>query len=375
MAKKLRILAYTCLGLTALCFLAICTLDRWMFVALDPGPFDPSNTPPAPNYTEPAAWAALPELDDGADVALAELPASAQSQAHVAVFFVHPTTWIGGQWNAPFDDPAVVEATHRGATLIQASVFNACCAVYAPRYRQANGNAFTRPSEHGDKAVDVAFHDVDAAFSEFLSRIGERPFVLAAHSQGSALSARLLRERISPNSELRKNLVAAYLIGGPLWPESIGDVPVCTSATQTGCVVAYNARAPGYQPNNFEFRSATHNHPIAGRICVNPLTWRADETPGTTSQHLGAVFFDTPKTPRVLPNFSDATCMDGALILSTTGPLERDFMSSLLLWLMPGNYHPIEYQLFYVNLRKNAEERVQAYQNANTPATKPLTLR
>jgi hypothetical protein len=27
----------------------------------------------------------------------------------------------------------------------------------------------------------------------------------------------------------------------------------------------------------------------------------------------------------------------------------------------PENYHPIEYQLYYMNLRRNAEDRVAAY--------------
>ena len=29
--------------------------------------------------------------------------------------------------------------------------------------------------------------------------------------------------------------------------------------------------------------------------------------------------------------------------------------------MAPENYHPIEYQLFYMNLRRNAQERAEAY--------------
>ncbi len=360
MAKKLRLLAIVLVAVVVACIIAIFTLDRWMFIVLDPGPFDLERTPPAPNYSEQRAWAALPELEDGADAALPELPAGDQQQAPAAVFFVHPTTWLGSEWNGPVDDPAVVEATHRGATLIQASAFNACCAVYAPRYRQANGNAFTRPNEHSARAIDIAFKDVDTAFSQFLEWNGDRPFILASHSQGTVLGARLLRERIA-GSPVQQQLIAAYLIGGPLWPDDIGDVPVCTAAEQTGCVVAYNAREPGYIPNNFEFRSPGHDDPMAGRICVNPLTWRADDASATPESHRGAVFFDTPHEPRILPQFTDATCMHGALVLSSVGELERDMMSSLLLWFMSGSYHPIEYQLFYVNLRENAGVRTKAF--------------
>lgn len=37
-------------------------------------------------------------------------------------------------------------------------------------------------------------------------------------------------------------------------------------------------------------------------------------------------------------------------------------MSTLLLWTIgPENYHPIEFQLFYVGLRRNAVQRVAAF--------------
>jgi len=340
---------------------ALCTLDSWMFTVLDPGAFDSQRTPPAPDYTSASAWAALPTSKDGADVEVSELPASDQLTAPAAVFFVHPTTWLGGEWNGPHDDPEVVEATHRGATLIQASAFNACCAVYAPRYRQANGNAFTRPSDAGDRAIDVAYGDVLAAFERFLEIEPTRPFILASHSQGTALAARLLRERIASNP-VGERLVVAYLIGGPVWPEDVDtSIPICDGPEQTGCVVAFNARAPDYEPNGFEFRSRNHpEDPIAGRVCVNPLTWQHNEDPAPASANRGGLFFDT-ENPRVIPEFTDATCSNGALVLSTIQPLERDFMSRLLLWLQPGNYHPIEYQLFYVNLRENAVARTEAY--------------
>jgi hypothetical protein len=55
--------------------------------------------------------------------------------------------------------------------------------------------------------------------------------------------------------------------------------------------------------------------------------------------------------------------MDGVLVVTNIGDPERDVMSRLLLWVMgPQNYHPIDVQLFYVDLRRNAVARVQAFQ-------------
>lgn len=357
-------------------YTAFTTIDQWFLVVFNPGAFDSAATPPAPDYSAPAAWAALPTTEDGADVSLPELPAIDQGAAPVDVFYVHPTTSLGAVWNAPFDDPAIIEATTRGGTLIQASVFNGCCAVYAPRYRQANGRAFTHLSPEGDKAIDVAYADVSAAFDQYTKQNPDRPLILASHSQGTVLAARLLRERAT-EPVFADRLVVAYLIGGPIAAEDVAPTPICENATQNGCVVGWNARTPHYEPNAFEFY-AHRTDPMDGRICVNPLTWSAalsgEPVAAARQAHLGALFFDAPAGPRLLPGFADATCTGGALVVSEIGQLDRDFMSGLLLKAMPGNYHAIEYQLFYANLRQNAKDRVAAFSSKQATAVTPATI-
>jgi len=247
---------------------AIATIDQWLFDLLDPGEFVAARTPAEPDYAAASSWAALPAVEDDADVFLVDYPAVDTAAAPADVFFVHPTTWLGTEWNGPIDDPVVIEATARGATLIQASAFNACCAIYAPRYRQANGRAFTKPNADGVRAIDVAFRDVSSAFESFLERRGRaRPFILASHSQGTVLAARLLRERIA-NQPIGRTLVAAYLIGGPISRETIGkDVPVCETATQTGCVFGWNAR--GRAISSTRSSSLTPTCQISRCFCPN----------------------------------------------------------------------------------------------------------
>lgn len=68
--------------------------------------------------------------------------------------------------------------------------------------------------------------------------------------------------------------------------------------------------------------------------------------------------------------FADASCENGVLVVRQMDDPQRDFMSKLLLWTIgPDNYHPIEYQLFYVNLRANALARVQAFGRATPPGS------
>src|SRR5688572_9296971 len=79
-------------------------------------PFGEARAPTPPDYTQPSAWSALPELQDLADVVPPSSPGLEQSQAPVDVFYIHPTTYVGGEWNGPVDDAALNAATDRVAT-------------------------------------------------------------------------------------------------------------------------------------------------------------------------------------------------------------------------------------------------------------------
>jgi hypothetical protein len=334
--------------------------EQWLMAALTPsGRFDARAVPAAPDYAGAAAWTAHPEQADASDAAPAGLAAVDPAHAPVDVFYVHPTGYLGSAWNGPVDDAELNAQTDALSTRIQASAFNGCCAVYGPRYRQAQGQAFVRASADGAAAIDLAYEDVRAAFRFFLAQHSRgRPFILAGHSQGSVLAARLLEQEIA-GTALRERLVAAYLIGAPITLDRTLGVPVCTAPDATGCLVAWNARGPRFAGSVFDF------HVEGERVCVNPLSWRSDETPAGADLNQGAVFLDAGDGAP-LPGFADAQCRGGLLVVSTIGDPPRSFMSRLLdLAMGPENYHPIEYQLYYMNLRSNAEARVAAYLREN----------
>jgi hypothetical protein len=285
----------------------------------------------------------------------------AQDQALVDVFYVHSTSSVAPVWSAPADDAEVRAASIRGGTLIQASAFNACCAIYAPEYRQASGDAFVEPSADGDAVIAVAYSDVRAAWRSFQERTGgARPFIIASHSQGTVLAEQLLLEEIAGHDDV-KRMVAAYLIGGPVTNAALAahGLHACRSADEVGCVIGYNARAPGYERNGLEFgRGAAE----LDRICVNPALGYATGVRASKDQHAGAVFFDA-EVPALLPRFLSSQCQHGRLIVDQLDHLpSRGALSDVLLLILGGkNYHPIEYQLFYANLRADAVRRVRAF--------------
>lgn len=360
--KMMRIASWVGLALVAAGLLAAFNIGRLVTLAMTPRVgFDAQPPPSSPDYTSPKSWSALPERDDSADRTPAGTDAIDQLRASVDVFYIHPTSYVGSRWNAPTDDMALNEATDRVATGIQASAFNGCCSVYAPRYRQANGTAFTRPSADGARAIALGYSDIHRAFDAFNSRrAAGRPFILAAHSQGAAMAEMLLHHAIS-NTPLRNQLVAAYLIGGGITSADLHkrapDVPVCVSADDLHCVVAWNARAPSYVPSEYDLRGGD----ARDWVCTNPLSWRSDGAPASREANLGAVFLETDDAaPRVA--FADATCAAGALVVSHIGTVPRDIPSRVLDHVMgQGNYHSIEYQLFFMNLRQNANVRAAAF--------------
>jgi len=338
-------------------------LSAWLVRSITPkGPFIEDLSPPAPDYALPTAWSALPELADLADRVPPGLSAVAPADARVDVFFLHSTSAVAPTWNASAEDPKIAAASDRGGVLIQASAFNGVGAIFAPRYRQATGTAFYTPSADGDAAIDLAYSDIDRAFTAFLARrTPGRPFLLAAHSQGAALLARLLSRRVS-GTPLRDQLVAAWIIGSGLTHEGLGrdapDVPACVGPRDIGCVVAWNARSPDNKPGGIEVWYPAGER----RVCTNPLSGVGEGGPMPASANLGAVFLQSPD-PRPRPGLADAACSDGTLRVQLHGAAPRDFASRVLDWAMgKGNYHPIEYELFWSNIRANAAERVAAWE-------------
>ena len=141
-------------------------------------------SPAPPDYANPAHWAALPERDDLADT-LAVGATALQATAAVDVFFVHPTTFVSADaWNQSLDDTTTNETTDQMVMQGQASAFNACCRIYAPRYRQATLAAFFVDGDSAPQALDLAYSDVVAAFRYYLATFNRgRPFVRSSDRQ------------------------------------------------------------------------------------------------------------------------------------------------------------------------------------------------
>jgi hypothetical protein len=329
----------------------------FMLSCIVPGrSFETTQTPVAPDYSYDSCWAALPSKKDSADICIFAAGIKDQQQtAAIDVFYVHPTTYlIGNKWNADLKDNDVNKKTDRLAIRNQASVFNEMCRVYAPRYRQAVLFSYVHYAErkgNAGQAFDLAYGDVKAAFVYYLKNYNQgRPFIIASHSQGTDHTIRLLHDFIENDSVLKKQLVAAYIIGRPIKRGTVKAIPPADSANQIGCYITWNTVLWG--------QTTFYGQKVTDLECINPLTWKRDTA-------YGSFLLNTGGLPQAF-NRVDAGVIDAKI-----SPLG-------LLWAHrpkagvkdypytdKKRFHVVDYNLYYMNLRENIKLRTETYLRLN----------
>ena len=328
------------------------------------GRFESQAVLPADSFKRAEMWLARPDMAGNPALWVPEGYAAAKEPA-AAVFFIHPTSYLNRMhWNAPLDDK---EANDRAALFLrgQASAFNGAGAVWAPRYRQATFGAFLTSKQDAQQALDLAYRDVSAAFDQFLAEAGNRPIILAGHSQGALHLTRLLHDRVA-GKPIAKQVVAAYVVG---WPVSkTADLPrlglaECTAADQTGCILSWQSFAEPADPSllldTFDASNGFTGSARAGTpmICTNPVTG----TPGTTAEakaNLGTLVPSADFSSAVLQKGTVPARCDGRGVLTIGNPPEGIGGQ----YVLPGNnYHVFDYSLFWANVRADAERRLGAF--------------
>lgn len=318
------------------------------------------NAQPAgtPDYSNLDSWAAHPWKWDPSDSVPGPLRAGFHQDSAVDVFFIHPTTYIDVKqpfgWNAPVTDAALNNKTDNSTILKQASIFNIAGRVFAPRYRQANLNAYyTTDTVAARAALDEAYADVKAAFEYYMQHYNNgRPVIIASHSQGTTHAKRLLREFFDGKA-LQSKLVAAYIVGIAVEPGYFANIKPCNKPLQTGCFCTWRTLQTGYLTPFVQNESFT-------AVVTNPLSWDIDKPDVPREQNEGAVLL---KFNSVLKHVAGATVHGG--VLWTEKP---HFFGNILYTAK--NYHIADYNLYYLSVRKNVEQRVQAFLSPSSSPNK-----
>ncbi len=301
-----------------------------------------------PDYSNLNFWAAHPWKKDPSDSVPKQLQATYKQDSIADVFFIHPTTLTANsdeRWNADIDDSEINTKTDYSSILYQASVFNEKCRVFAPRYRQAHIRSFFIHNPDSEKAFEIAYSDVRAAFIYYLQNLNNnRPIIIASHSQGTKHAARLLKEFFE-NKPLQNKLVCAYIIGLPVPLNYFTSLPPCKDSLSTGCVISWRTFKSGSAEPKLIAAEKFNS------IVINPLSWNTMPDIFPSSYNKGGVLKNFNK---IVPGVVNAQIHHNILWTSKPDVPGKIFFTQK-------NYHVGDINLFYMNIRENTATRINAY--------------
>ncbi len=363
-AKKSTLARAALIGVFLLC---LCLIIAYLYrddifqTIQDPDqPFQTYEKPVAPDYTLAESWLALPDLQ--ADPY--EHPTAGD------VFVVTPSVYRGGKhWVLRSDDLKRKSKLQRIVRPNYVTPYGSAGRLFAPYYRQASLYSFMTNREDARKAHDFAYQDVKRAFTYFLKNSPpERPIVLVGHNQGASHLQRLLADFFQ--GSLKSRLAVAYIIDYPLpidtFQTTLKALKPCEAETDVNCVAAFGAFMPGDDviAKRFVSRLVVHNgeeyKPVEGRelLCTNPLLWNRSNDYAPRRLHLGGVAaegLDPNMKPAPRAKHVGVECQDG--ILYVDKPRSRSFRRPIQVG---SKFRTLPSNLFYEDLRVNAEKRVQA---------------
>jgi hypothetical protein len=243
---------------------------------------------PAPaknDYSKDDTWLCRPGRQDActvdltttvvaADAKLKTEKWAANPKAPIDCFYVYPTV---SNDQTPNSD-MIAGPEEKSVIRAQFARFASECRVFAPLYRQVTLTALRSIIAGKPVTVDRAlgYNDVVAAWNYYLEHDNQgRGVVLIGHSQGSGVLTQLIRNEID-GKPVQERLISALLLGTNLpvpKGKDVGgafkNIPLCHSAKQTGCAVAYASfRANVPPPANSRFGRVPGNDLVAA--CVNP---------------------------------------------------------------------------------------------------------
>jgi hypothetical protein len=242
--------------------------------------------PPAKNdYSNPDTWLCLPGRQDACAIDLSATVVSADGKlkheawaanpkASIDCFYVYPTVS-----NAPTGNSGMVPQREEKAVIAaQFARFASQCRPYAPMYRQITLTALRAFIANTPIPADraLAYNDVLDAWNYYLEHENKgRGVVLIGHSQGSGVLTQLIKNEID-GKPVQSRIISAILMGTNLPVPKGRDVggafqhmPLCHSATQTGCVITYASfRATAPPPANSRFGKVQEAGMVSG--CTNP---------------------------------------------------------------------------------------------------------
>lgn len=306
----------------------------------------------APDYSQKASWYQLPEITKDVDT-----------------FYIYSTAYIESSFNegapdyAPLDNLEMLLGA-MGEYTTNASVFEESTNVFVPYYRQAGikyaGEIREKTGDIDSAISGIPYEDMTAALDYYFECCNNgRPFIIAGHSQGSAMVKYVLKNYFKEHPDYYKRMVAAYAIGFAITTDDLEAYPhlkFATGESDTGVIVSWNTEGK----RNVE-ENAKNAVVLPNEISINPLNWKLDDTYAPASENLGSLVFN-PETGKyeIGDVGADAQLvLDRGVVLTNTQSAPIDLVD----YFGPQSFHNDDYTFYYNNIKANVAKRIAAYQS------------
>jgi hypothetical protein len=163
-------------------------------------------------------------------------------------FYVHGTESLAKSANTSLavTKTDIFVADEQGAPLSQV------CRVWEPAYRSQTWTARLKllagDTTLGASSFATAYDSMLPDWHSFLAHTDGKPIVLIGDSQGSAMLIHLISASVEHEPAVLHRLLVTVLVGGNLQVPSgktvgatFSKVPLCTSAGETGCAIAFSS--------------------------------------------------------------------------------------------------------------------------------------
>ena len=302
------------------------------------------------DYSDKVNWLSYPEITKDVDA-----------------IYIYSTSYMdmsfedGASDYVPIDNPEMILLAI-GEYETNATVFEESCNVFVPWYRQAGmkyANEVAKKTGNIDAALaGLSYTDIKAALDYYFENCNNgRPFIIAGHSQGSAMVRYVLKNYFKEHQDYYQRMVAAYPIGFSITKDDLEAYPYLKFATgesDTGVIITYNTEGP----KNIE-ENARNVVVLPGAISINPLNWKLDETYASASENKGSLVNNKETGAREFVDLgvdAQINLARGVIVTNTTAPVTEgaEFFG-------PASFHENDYSFFYKNLQDNVAKRIAAW--------------
>ena len=302
----------------------------------------------APDYAKAECWYRFPKVTRDVDT-----------------FYIYSTVYFAANAGDPdyaaLDNAEMlsgVEVEHA----IKSSVFQDATNLFIPYYRQAGmtlaGLTWKKTGAIDEAISGMPYGDITAALDYYFENCNQgRPFIIAGHSQGSAILRLVLKGYFGAHPEYYERMVAAYAIGYSITKEDLEEnrhLKFATGETDTGVIISWHAEGPRSAETDF-ISAAMLPHGIA----INPLNWKRDETYAPASMNLGSIVMDEKTGETEIRDIGGDAQV--SLARGTVVTHARATANEMVEFSGPESFHQDDYSIFYNNIRDNVAKRIAAY--------------